>query len=94
MPKSDEPIVEGGEDGTIVRSGTDPINTHAILGGFKARPRNDWTLYFDEEYGEPDNVFARNGNYDYTNFRLRSRYSSICGTRLVLIKAIRSTRVR
>jgi hypothetical protein len=42
--------------------------------GFKARPRNDWTLYFDGEYGEHDNVFARIGNYVYTNFRLKSRY--------------------
>jgi hypothetical protein len=48
--------------------------THAILGGFKARPRNDWTLYFDTEHDEHDNVFARIGNYDYTNFRLKSRY--------------------
>jgi hypothetical protein len=49
-------------------------NTHEILGGFKARPRNDLTLYFDAEHGEPDNVFARIGNYDNTNFRLKSRY--------------------
>jgi len=49
-------------------------NTHAILGGFKARPKNDWTIYFDAEHGTSDNVFTRIGNYDYTNIRLKSRY--------------------
>jgi hypothetical protein len=49
-------------------------NTQATLGGFKARPRNDWTLYFAVEHGEPDNVIGRIGNYDYTDLRLTSRY--------------------
>jgi hypothetical protein len=49
-------------------------NTHAIIGGFKARPIHEWTLYFDAEHGTADNVFFRIGNYDYTNIRLKSRY--------------------
>jgi len=49
-------------------------NTHAILGGFKARPLSEWTLYFDAERGTADNVFTRIGNYDYTNVRFKSRY--------------------
>jgi hypothetical protein len=49
-------------------------NTHAILGGFKARPANNWTIYFDAEKGTADNVFSRIGNYDYTNIRAKSRY--------------------
>lgn len=49
-------------------------NTHAILGGFKARPFSEWTLYFDAENGTADNVFTRIGNYDYTNIRFKSRY--------------------
>jgi hypothetical protein len=49
-------------------------NTHAVLGGFKARPAHDWTLYFDAEHGTADNVFTRIGNYDYTNIRAKSRY--------------------
>ena len=49
-------------------------NTHAILGGFKARPLSEWTLYFDAERGTADNVFTRIGNYDYTNIRFKSRY--------------------
>jgi len=50
-------------------------NTHAIFGGFKARPASNWTLYFDAEHGTTDNVFVRIGNYDYTNIRAKSRYA-------------------
>ncbi len=50
-------------------------HTHAILGGFKARPANNWTVYFDAEHGTADNVFTRIGNYDYTNIRAKTRYS-------------------
>jgi hypothetical protein len=50
-------------------------HTHAVLGGMKARPANNWTIYFDAEHGTADNVFTRIGNYDYTNFRGKSRYS-------------------
>lgn len=53
---------------------TEENNTHAILGGFKARPLSEWTLYFDAEHGTADNVFSRIGNYDYTNIRAKSRY--------------------
>jgi hypothetical protein len=50
-------------------------NTHAILGGFKARPGNNWTIYFDAEHGTADNVFTRIGNYNYTNIRGKSRFT-------------------
>lgn len=53
---------------------TENNNTHALLGGFKARPLSNWTLYFDAEHGTADNVFSRIGNYDYTNIRAKSRY--------------------
>src|ERR1051326_3432872 len=53
---------------------TEHNNTHAILGGFKARPLHDLTIYFDAEHGTADNVFTRIGNYDYTNIRAKSRY--------------------
>jgi hypothetical protein len=53
---------------------TENNNTHAILGGFKARPYKEWTLYFDAEHGTADNVFTRIGNYNYTNIRAKSRY--------------------
>jgi hypothetical protein len=50
-------------------------HTHVFLGGFKARPASDWTIYFDAEHGTADNVFSRIGNYDYTNIRAKSRYA-------------------
>jgi hypothetical protein len=55
-------------------SHTEQNNTHAILGGFRLRPVNNWSLYFDAEHGSADNVFSRIGNYDYTNIRAKSRY--------------------
>ncbi|HYV13288.1 MAG TPA: hypothetical protein VE980_20455 [Pyrinomonadaceae bacterium] len=58
----------------VPESETEENNTHAILGGFKARPAHDWTLYFDAEHGTADNVFTRIGNYNYTNIRAKSRY--------------------
>ncbi len=48
--------------------------TNAFFGGFKARPAENWTIYFDAERGTADNVFTRIGNYDYTNIRAKSRY--------------------
>jgi hypothetical protein len=50
-------------------------HTHAFFGGFKARPYKNWSLFFDAEHGTADNVFTRIGNYDYTNFRAKSRYT-------------------
>ena len=53
----------------------DKNNTNAFFGGFKTRPISDWTIYFDAEHGTADNVFTRIGNYNYTNFRVKSRYA-------------------
>jgi hypothetical protein len=50
-------------------------HTNAFFGGFKTRPANNWTIYFDAEHGTADNVFSRIGNYNYTNIRAKSRYS-------------------
>lgn len=49
--------------------------THAFFGGLKARPYKNWTLFFDAERGTSDNVFTRIGNYNYLNFRAKSRYT-------------------
>src|SRR5215831_2006837 len=53
----------------------DENNTNAFFGGFKARPKKDWVIYFDAEHGTADNIFARIGNYNYTNVRAKSRFS-------------------
>lgn len=55
-------------------SHTEDNTTHVFIGGFKARPVNDWTIYFDAEHGTADNVFTRIGNYDFTNIRAKTRF--------------------
>ena len=50
-------------------------HTHAFFGGFKARPSKNFVVYFDAEHGTADNVFTRIGNYDYTNIRVKSRWT-------------------
>ena len=47
--------------------------THSAIFGFMARPVKAWTIYFDGEHGNADNVFTRLANNDFTNFRLRNR---------------------
>jgi hypothetical protein len=47
--------------------------THALIAGFKAKPVNNWVIFFDVEHGKADNVFTRLANYDFTNFRIRTR---------------------
>jgi hypothetical protein len=53
---------------------TEPFDnrTNSFFAGFKARPLPFWTVYFDIEKGENDNIFTRVDNYDYTNFRVRT----------------------
>ena len=46
--------------------------TNTFIFGFKAKPVKIWSLYFDLERGESDNVFTRVDNYDFTNVRVRS----------------------
>jgi hypothetical protein len=48
-------------------------NTNAVIAGVKIKPIKNWTIYADVERGTADNVFTRLANYDYTNFRVRSR---------------------
>jgi hypothetical protein len=48
--------------------------TNTFIFGMRARPfKRAWTLYFDFEKGESDNVFTRVANFDYTSVRLRNR---------------------
>jgi hypothetical protein len=53
--------------------------TNTFFWGFRARPVRVWTLYFDFEKGESDNVFTRVDNYDFTNVRARSRINPTNG---------------
>lgn len=48
--------------------------TNTFLFGLYAKPfKHAWTVYFDFERGEADNVFTRVANYDYTSVRIRNR---------------------
>lgn len=51
-------------------------HTNAFFGGFKARPANNLSIYFDAEHGTADNVFTRIGNYDHTYIRAKTRYAA------------------
>jgi hypothetical protein len=62
-------------------SGTNPLiiaeersnGTHTFIAGLKAKPTKNWVIFADIEHGEADNVFTRVENYQFTNFRVRSR---------------------
>jgi len=47
--------------------------THSFIGGLKAKPLKNWVIFADIEDGKADNVFTRLANYDFTNFRIRTR---------------------
>lgn len=47
-------------------------STNTFILGFRAKPLKVWSVYFDMEHGQTDNVFTRIASYDYTNFRVRS----------------------
>lgn len=46
--------------------------SNAFIFGLKAKPYKWWSVYFDMEKGDTDNVFTRTANYDYSNYRVRS----------------------
>jgi hypothetical protein len=48
--------------------------SNSVIVGFKARPVKRWTIYFDFDKGTTDSVFTRTAPYDFTNFRIRSRW--------------------
>ncbi len=50
-------------------------STNAFLAGMKLKPTKGWVIFADVEHGTSDNVFTRVENYDFTNFRVRSRWS-------------------
>ncbi len=49
--------------------------TNTLIAGFKAKPMKNWVIFADVEHGEADNAFTRLGNYNFTNLRVRSRWS-------------------
>ncbi len=68
---------------TSAPSATNPLfineeeknSTHALIAGTKIKPTKNWVIFADVEKGTADNVFTRVENYEYTNFRVRTRVS-------------------
>lgn len=50
-------------------------STNTFLAGMKIKPTKGWVIFWDMEHGTADNVFSRLENYDFTNFRARSRWT-------------------
>ena len=48
-------------------------STHSVIFGTKFKPTSNWTVFADVEAGKADNVFTRLANYEFANFRVRSR---------------------
>jgi hypothetical protein len=48
-------------------------STNTLIAGMKIKPMKRWVIFWDVEHGQADNVFTRLENYDFTNFRVRSR---------------------
>ncbi|HMT06516.1 MAG TPA: hypothetical protein PKA82_00825 [Pyrinomonadaceae bacterium] len=68
---------------TSAPSSTNPLfineeeknSTHAFIAGTKIKPTKNWAIFADVEKGTADNVFTRVENYEYFNFRVRTRLS-------------------
>ena len=60
--------------GAVQRRGEEDVknSTHTIIFGARLKPIDNWTVYFDLENGESDNVFTRLANNDFFNYRIRS----------------------
>ena len=66
---------------TSAPSSTNPLlhdeleqnHTNAVIAGAKFKPIDRWVIHLGVEKGEADNIFTRVENYNYTNFKLRSR---------------------
>jgi len=58
---------------TLVADGQDN-RTNTVIGGMKIKPIKRWTIFWSVEHGTADNIFTRTANYDFTNFKVRSRW--------------------
>lgn len=48
-------------------------STNSVIAGAFVKPTKNWAIYVDVEGGKADNVFTRLANYDFVNFRVRTR---------------------
>lgn len=47
--------------------------THTVIAGMKLRPKKYWSIFWNVEKGQADNVFSRLENYDFINFRFHNK---------------------
>ncbi len=50
-------------------------STNSVIAGMKIKPMRNWAIFWSVDHGSADNVFTRLENYDYTNFKIRSRWN-------------------
>jgi hypothetical protein len=48
-------------------------STNSVIAGAFIKPTKNWAIYADIEGGKADNVFTRLANYEFVNFRVRTR---------------------
>ncbi len=48
-------------------------STNSFIAGTRFKPTSNWTVFADIEAGKADNVFTRLANYEFVNFRVRTR---------------------
>ncbi|MDI1243453.1 MAG: hypothetical protein PSX80_16185 [bacterium] len=48
-------------------------STNTIIAGTRFKPMKNWSIFADIEAGKADNVFTRLANYEFLNYRIRSR---------------------
>lgn len=68
---------------TSAASATNPLlddeeeenSTNSVIIGTRIKPLKNWSIFADIEHGEADNAFVRIANYNFTNYRIRSRWS-------------------
>jgi opacity protein-like surface antigen len=48
-------------------------STNTFIAGTRFKPTKNWSVFVDIEAGKADNVFTRLANYEFFNYRIRSR---------------------
>ncbi len=82
---TDRKVIVDGQNLNLLTppSGTNPSifghefsnSTKAVIAGMKIKPVKNWVIFWSVDHGTADNVFTRLENYEYTNFRIRSRWN-------------------
>lgn len=69
------PFTGTGTPNPLIFCENEENSTHTFIAGMKAKPVKHWVIFWDIEKGTADNVFTRIENYEFTNFRVRNRFT-------------------